>query len=214
MLNFTSGLKSRSITIPMKKRIILSLLTAVLSVMVTIPDVFAATPKIMLLPAAGWCLANGYSTDCPDGTIADYRHAFCADQALQQIDSDFQQNLLQAGAMPVDPTLSIEMISTDLPDDCCGITRTALIESSQIDLLIEISWQATSQGKLNCADYTVCIIDPADGKERASIRSATPPSLSPICVLLRESLTAEFPAILSKIAICLERKLTASAAAR
>lgn len=165
----------------------------------------AKKPTLMVVPSDVWCNQNGYVSEYDNlGTIEvipDYKKALQNDMNLKLAIAKINDLMAERGFPLKDLEQTMKMIAQATAEDAVTTNKSgAQMEESPLDkirrtakadIIIELTWNITTQGPKSTLTYILRALDAYTGKDIGGANGTSSPSFSAdIAVLLEEAVLA------------------------
>ena len=165
----------------------------------------AKKPTLMVMPSDVWCNQNGYVSEYDNlGTIEvipDYKKALQNDMNLKLAIAKINDLMAERGFPLKDLEQTMKMIAQATAEDAVTTNKSgAQMEESPLDkirrvakadIIIELTWNITTQGPKSTLTYILRALDAYTGKDIGGANGTSSPSFSAdIAVLLEEAVVA------------------------
>lgn len=165
----------------------------------------AKKPTLMVMPSDVWCNQNGYVSEYDNlGTIEvipDYKKALQNDMNLKLAIAKINDLMAERGFPLKDLEQTLKMIAQATAEDAVTTNKSgAQMEESPLDkirrvakadIIIELTWNITTQGPKSTLTYILRALDAYTGKDIGGANGTSSPSFSAdIAVLLEEAVVA------------------------
>ncbi len=165
----------------------------------------AKKPTLMVVPSDVWCNQYGYVSEYDNlGTtevIPDYKKALQNDMNLKLAIAKINDLMAERGFPLKDLEQTMKMIAQATAEDAVTTNKSgAQMEESPLDkirrvakadIIIELTWNITTQGPKSTLTYILRALDAYTGKDIGGANGTSSPSFSAdIAVLLEEAVVA------------------------
>lgn len=166
----------------------------------------AKKPTLMVVPGDAWCVANGYMNKFDNqGTeelVPDYKKALQSNMDLVSVitkintlmaDRDFPLKDLSATIKDVEQSTAMDNMTTSKTSGAqlAESPLDQLKRAANADIIIEVTWQVTTQGPKKSVTYNLSAKDAYTNKQIAGASGTGTPSFSAdVPVLLEEAVLA------------------------